>query len=76
MRAAGAVLQGRQRGDHAVRAQPGSSRSGHHLLVPGQRSRVHGPGESAIGTAAASQRSHRVGGRTQEHAAHNPGQAH
>lgn len=76
MRAARAVLQGRQRGDHAVRAEPGSSRSGHHLLVPGQRPRVHGPSEPAVGPAAAGQRPHRVGGRAQEHAAHSPGQAH
>lgn len=73
---AGAVLQRRQRSHHAVRAKPGSSRLGHHILVPGQCSRVHGSGESAVDPATAGQRSHRVGGRAQEHATHSSRQAH
>lgn len=76
LRAAGAVRQRGQRGEHAVRAEPGPARPGHHILVPGQRSRVHGPGEPAVGTAAPGKRAHRVGGRPQEHAAHRPREAH
>lgn len=75
LRAAGAVRQGGQRGEHAVRAEPGAARPGHDILVPGQRARVHGPGEPAVDPAAAGERAHRVGGRAEEHAAHSPGPA-
>lgn len=74
MRASRAVRQGGQRGEHAMRAESGASRPRHHILVPGQRARVHGPGELAVRAAAARQRAHRVGGRSEEHAAHSPRQ--
>lgn len=75
LRAAGAVRQGGQRGEHAVRAEPGPARPGHHILVPGQRARVHGPGRPAVGATATGQRAHRMGGRAEKHAAHSPRQA-
>lgn len=74
LRAAGAVRQGGQRGEHAVRAEPGPARPGNHILVSGQRARVHGPGRPSVDPAAAGQRAHRMDGRAQEHAAHNPRQ--
>jgi len=73
--ATGAVRQGGQRGEHAVRAEPGPARPGNNILVSGQRARVHGPGRLTVYPAAAGQRAHRMDGRAQEHAAYNPRQA-
>jgi len=58
LRATGAVRQGGQRGEHAVRAEPGPARPGNHILVSGQRARVHGPGRPAVDPAATGQRAH------------------
>lgn len=63
MRGSRAVRQGGQRGEHAMRAESGPARPGHHILVPGKRARVYGPSEPAVGPAAAGQRAHRMGGR-------------
>lgn len=76
LRAAGAIRQRGQRGEHAVRTQPGTTRPGHHILVSGQRACVHGPGQPSVSPTAPGQRAHRMGRRAQEHAAHSPCQAH